>query len=99
MRFLDPFMTVPRLAGAVPKLNEAHAALEQPPRDQRLPAMNPRAIHLSNRFRLATDIKRIDRVHLHAERQLKGLNSGFESRITLPRVFMLFIEISQQIKL
>ena len=61
--------------------------------------MNPFAVHLSNGFRLATDIKRIDRIHLHAEGQLKGLDSSLESHVTLPRLFMLLIEVSQQIKL
>ena len=44
---LDVIVTVPRLARAVPELNEAHAAFEQAPRDERLPGVNAFAVKLT----------------------------------------------------
>src|ERR1043166_961386 len=43
----DTIVIVPRLAGAGPDLHEADAALEQPPRDQELPAVHVVAVVLA----------------------------------------------------
>src|SRR5207253_4787355 len=40
-------MAVPRLAGAVPQLHEANAALDEPPSDQQLPCLYSRSVHVS----------------------------------------------------
>ena len=67
--------------GAVPELHEAHAALEQPPRDQRLPAVHARR-RTARRIvlRLAADVERLGRLHLHAEGQLERLDARLEPR-------------------
>ena len=45
---LDVVVVVPRLTGAVPELHKAHAPFEQPPRDQRLPAMHAVAVEVAD---------------------------------------------------
>ena len=77
----DVVVVVPRLAGAVPELHEAHAALEEPPGDQRLPAMHAAAIQVAHVLRLAGEVERLGRLGLHAEGQLERLNAGLEPRI------------------
>src|ERR1051326_4469884 len=58
-------VAVPRLAGAVPNLDEADAALEEPSRDEHLAALDGAggsaftAVHLANMFGLARDVESI----------------------------------------
>src|SRR5262245_38697356 len=48
---LDVTVVIPGLAGAVPDLHEAHAALDEAAGHQDLPGMYPVAVHLANRGR------------------------------------------------
>ena len=45
-------VAVPRLARAVPDLDEAHAALEQSSRDEELPPLHAVAVHRADFLRL-----------------------------------------------
>ena len=82
MLLFDVVVVVPRLAGAAPDLHEAHAALQQPPRDQQLPAVQCRRRTASRIvLRLAVDVERVGRLGLHAVGQLERLDAGFELRV------------------
>ena len=78
-------MAVPGLAGAVPHLHEAHAALEQPAGDHHLPRLHAFAVHLLNVLGLLGEVEGIVGLHLHAVRQFEGLDARLEQRIVLPR--------------
>ena len=93
-------MAVPRLAGAVPELDEAHAAFEQPPRDERLPGVNAVAVHLADRLRLFADVEGVGGIHLHAVGQFERLDAGFQPRVLLPAALLVFlVELLQQVEL
>ena len=55
--FFEVVVVVPRLSAAAPDLHEAHAALQQPPRDEQLPAVHAGAVHLAHGLRLAVESK------------------------------------------
>src|SRR5438105_4424616 len=57
---------VPRLAGARPDLQEAHAALKEPPGHEQLPAMGVIAIALAQTERLAADVESVGGFGLHS---------------------------------
>ena len=52
-----------------------------------LPGLRAGAVHVADVLRLAADVERVGRVHLHAVGQLEGLDAGFELRIVVCRVF------------
>ena len=78
---LDLFVVVPRLAGPVPELHVAHAALEEPAGDERLPAVDGVAVERPHRRRLARQIEGLGGLHLHPEGHLKGVDAGIEPSI------------------
>src|SRR6185312_3659284 len=92
-------MIVPRLPRAVPDLDEAHAALDEPPRDENLPRLGSFSIHFADVFRLARDVERVGGVRLHAIRQFEGLDARLELRVLLVLPEMALVELLQQIKL
>src|SRR2546429_9523855 len=96
---LDIVVAVPRLYVAVIALHEAHAALDEPARDQQLAALDVFAVSLANRCGLAAGVERLGRLHLHAVRQLKGLNSRFEGGILGARLLMSAIQHCKKIEL
>ena len=96
---LNIVVIVPRLSGAMPELNVANAAFQEPARDQCLPPMHARAIHLSDMSRLSCDVERIRRFHLHAIGQFEGLNPRFKPTILAPPSLVFLIELMQQIEL
>src|SRR5688572_1500315 len=69
---LDLVMVVPGLTRAVPELYIAHAALQQPAGNERLPTMNAGAIQVLDVLRLAREIEGLGRLMLHAISQFKG---------------------------
>ena len=71
-------VVVPRLAVAVPELDEANAALEQPPGRQELSGMHAGPVHAADRLGLLVDVKGVGRLRLHAIRQLERLNARLE---------------------
>ncbi len=71
MVLFDLRVVIPRLPCTMPQLNIPHAAFKQPSRDQRLPRVNALPILLMNVFRLARQIERFGRFHLHAEREFE----------------------------
>src|SRR5262245_9898208 len=98
MILLDLLVIVPRLSRAMPELHEAHATLEQPPRDQCLPPVHTVSINIANMLRLPRHIERLRRFRLHAKRQLERFNTRIESWIE-PLPPMLLVERAQQIEL
>ena len=81
MVHFDVVVVVPRLAGAVPDLHEAHAALDQPAGDQDLPGLHARAVHVAGcacGSRLTSNASAAS--DLHAIGQLERLDAGFELR-------------------
>ena len=97
---LDVVVAVPGLAGAVPHLHEAHAALQQPPRDHHLPRLQSFAVHLVDVLRLLRQIERVVGLHLHAIGEFERLDARLEQRIVLPRASRcLPIQFGQQIEL
>ena len=93
---LEVVVVVPRLAGSVPHLHEAHAALDQSAGNEQLARLGAFAVELSHRLRLALDVEGVGRIHLHAVGQLKALYAGVELGIggAGPSVFL--IEFAQE---
>src|SRR6185436_17976839 len=56
MADFEVVVVVPRLAGARPDLDEAHALLDQPARNQELPRLGPVAVHVADRLGLARNV-------------------------------------------
>ena len=96
---LDVVVVIPGLARAVPELHEAHAPLEQPARDQRLPAVHMIAVGGAEVLGFLAEVEGIRRLELHAEGQLEGLDARLQPRIAAPRVLVLEIQVAQQIEL
>ena len=92
-------VAVPRLAGAVPQLHEAHAALDQPAGDEQLPGLHAGAVHVANVLRLAANVERLGRLGLHAEAELERANAGFERRIIVPGLRVASVEPFEQVEL
>ena len=90
---------VPRLAGAVPHLNEAHASFNQALRDEQLPGLRPFAVHLANGLRLPADVERVRGVQLHAVSQFKGLDARFQLRVLPALLQVPLVQLLQQIEL
>ena len=85
MGFFDAVVAVPGLAGAVPDLHVAHAALGEAARHEHLAALQGVAIHLANGLRLFRDVKGIGGLGLHAEAEFERLDAGFQLRIAVLR--------------
>ncbi len=64
----DVVVVVPRLAFAVPDLDEAHAAFDQSPSNQNLPRLRAGTVGFEDVFWLAADIERLFGIALHPER-------------------------------
>ena len=79
-------VAVPRLAIAVPHLDEPHAPFDQPPGDQNLPGLIAGAIHVEDVLRLAADVERLGHFGLHPIGQLERLDPRVELRIVAPLV-------------
>ena len=78
-------VVVPRLAGAVPDLHEAHAAFDQPPGDQQLPGVRALAVHVADVLRLAVDVERVGRFVLHAVGEFEAMDPRLELRVARAR--------------
>ena len=76
-------VVVPGLPGAVPDLDEAHAALDQPAGDQDLPRLHAVAVQLADVLRFARDVEGVGRLDLHAVGQLERLDPRLELRVVL----------------
>ncbi len=88
----DVFMIIPRLTGTMPELNHANAPFEQPPRDQRLAAVDAAPIEFLNVLRFVFDLEGIEGRRLHAECQFKRLDAGFQTRI-VPLATVRFVQL------
>src|SRR5205823_8212100 len=63
---LDVVMAIPGLTLAVPDLDEADAALNEPAGDEDLLGLRAGAVHIANMLRLLTHVEGVGRLHLHA---------------------------------
>ena len=95
----DVVVAVPRLAFAVPDLDEADAALREAAGDEDLPRLRAGAVHVADVLRLVGDVEGVGGIHLHAIAEFKGLDARFELRVVLAAALMLDIERAQKIKL
>src|SRR5207253_999760 len=75
---LDVVMAIPGLPLAVPDLDEADAALNEPAGDEDLLGLRAGAVHIANMLRLLTHVEGVGRLHLHTIGQLEGLNAGVD---------------------
>jgi hypothetical protein len=75
----DVVVVVPGLAGSVPKLHVADAPLQEPPGDERLPAVDALAVEGPRFGRLAGQIECLGRFGLHAESKLERLDAGVQA--------------------
>src|SRR5579859_3436400 len=96
---LEVVMVVPRLAGAVPDLHEANAALEQAAGNEHLAGLGALAVHLADGLRLEADVKGVGGVHLHAVGQFKGLDARLDLRVFLALLLVTLVELLQKIEL
>ena len=96
---LEVVVAVPRLAGAVPELHEADAALDQPASDQQLPGLDAGAVHVADVLRFAANVERLGRFGLHAEAELERADAGLQRGIVLPRLQVAIVEPFEQIEL
>ena len=74
----DIVVVVPRLAGAVPELHVADAALEKAPGDQCLPSVDTVAVHLADVGRLFGEVEGVACFALHTKGEFVGMNAGIE---------------------
>ena len=84
---------------AGPDLDEAHAALDQPARDEHLLALRRGAVHLADARRLLGDIEGVGRLGLHLEGHLEGLEARLELRVLLQLGRVDFVELMHEIEL
>src|SRR5207247_2381317 len=92
-------VVVPRLAFAVPDLDEADAFLKQTPRDQDLPRLHAGTVHVANVARLTAHIEGVFGVALHAIGELERLDAGFELGVGRALFEMALVELLQEIEL
>lgn len=83
----------------MPELHEAHAAFQQPPRNERLPPVDVLAVKRAETLGFPAQVKRVARLHLHAEGEFKGLDAGVEPRIVRAGGFVLVIQLAEQTQL
>ncbi len=88
-------VTVPGLAFAVPELHEANPAFDKAAGNEDLPRLNAFSVHITNVFRLTTDIKGLCRFSLHAEAEFERLDASFQSGIILPGLGMTGVEATE----
>src|SRR5438445_2303114 len=86
------------------QLDEAHAALRQPPGQETLLAevlsrLLVEAVKLFHRSWLGVDVECLRSLHLHPERQLERLNACVESSVVLAVVPVQLIESLDEIEL
>ena len=96
---LEVVVVVPGLAVAVPELDEADPALEQPPGRQELPGVDAGAVHLADRLRLLGDVERVGGLGLHPVRQLERLDARLELGLAAAAVEVPPVELGQQVEL
>ena len=95
----DVVVIVPGLAVAEIDLHHAHAALDQPQRHQAAAAEIAVAVARARGFGLLADVENVRRFRLHAERDLRRLDAGFELRIRPGSLQVQLVQLAQQIEL
>ena len=92
-------VVVPGLAVAVPELDEADPALQQPPGRQELAGVHAGPVHRPDRFRLLGDVERLGRFRLHAISQLERLDPRLELGLVRAAVQVSPVQLGQQVEL
>ncbi len=102
----DVFVRVPVAAretvvGPAPELHEAHAALEQPPRNQTITAeilgdFLVESVRPLDRLRLPRQVQHLRRGQLQHGRHLVGCDPGVEPAVALARRLMLLVHAVEQ---
>ena len=99
MIHLDIVMIIPRLPSTVPHLHEANTAFDQTARDQHLPALHPRPVHVAHGLGFSGNIKSVLGIRLHAPSQFERLDPRFKATIVFATRQVLAIHAGQQIEL
>ncbi len=97
--FFQIVVVVPGLSGPVPDLHEAHAPLDQAPRDEHLPALGPGPVHPADFLRFPAEIEGISGFHLHAVSEFERLQARFEPGIVLSFPEVAIVDLPQEIEL
>src|SRR5688572_14915475 len=90
MVHFNVIVVVPWLTPTMPNLHEPPSALDEPPRDQGVPRLRRLPVHLANILRLARNVERVRRIHLHARRQLEGLDARLDLGVVLALALVAF---------
>ena len=96
---LEVVVAVPRLAGAVPDLHEAHAALDQPAGDEHLPGLHAGAVHVADVLRLAARRRTPRPLRSACGSRVRTTGCGLRARVVLPGLQVAAVERSQQVEL
>ena len=99
MAGLEVVVMVPGLAVAVPELDEADPALQEPAGRQELPGVDAGPVHRADRLRLLGDVERLGRLRLHPVRQLERLDPGLELGLAAVTVQMAAVQLAQEVEL
>lgn len=99
MGYFDSTVAIPGLAGSVPDLHVANAALGEAPRHEHLATLQGVAIHVSDGLRFLRDVKGIGGLGLHAKTEFERLDASFQLRIAGARLAVQFIELLNVAKL
>ncbi len=99
----DIGVAVPLAARAAVELDEAHAVLDQPPRQQAIASEDGglfviQAIHLARGFALAAEVHGLRGFTLHLKGQLVTADAGFEVGVVGARRGMKLIEVRKQVE-
>ena len=92
-------MAVPRLPLAVPHLDVAHAALDEPAGDEHLPPLGVVAVAVADMLWLAGDVEGLPRLCLHAPGQLHRGQPGLELWVVVAGGQVPAVERRRQIEL
>ena len=96
---LDVVVVVPRLAFAVPKLDEANASFDEASGDQKLPRLNARSVSLLHVLRFLLDVEGVGRLHLHPVSQLERMDASFQRGFVRAGLGVTAVQFLQQIEL
>ena len=93
------FEVLVMIPAAGPDLDEADAALDEPARDQQLPALRRVAVQRADALRLLRQIERVGRFDLHPVGHLERLDARLELRVLLQLLAVHRVQLLHQIEL
>ena len=97
--FGDIVVIVPRLAGAVPELDEADAAFEEAAGDEGLAGVDAGAVGVADVLGFAAGVEGVGGFHLHAEGEFEALDAGFEAGVAGALALVFAVEFEEEVEL